>query len=342
MRGQRRVVTQDPMKGLDVEAEQELAHSLRRTEERLRSALGGLPVAAKELRGKRRLVNRGRAGTVDTLERAVRVTVEAAKANPSDPELRSAARIARHGWVEVVRLRWQLAMSASNLAKIEARRRSGTFLQREDLVQEGFIGLVQAAMRFDPTRAIRFSTYARWWVRAQITRAIDLNGRSVRMPTGAIEQLRVLKARIGELEKAGESWDLQRISEDTGIEVPRARLLLSQGRTVSLDELDLKFSLHIVRDPGEPPDDLVYRRERMEKIGRAIDSVLSERQRYVLCRRFGLDGDDAVTLAQVGRELRVTKERVRQIERGALQRLRSKGGLRALDEHGQGARAKMG
>ena len=84
-------------------------------------------------------------------------------------------------------------MSGRRIAHGEARKLAGPFMDEEDLVQEGYIGLLRAAKRFDPDRGIRFSTYARWWVRAQMTRAIDHTGRPVRLPGCAVEQTRNLR-----------------------------------------------------------------------------------------------------------------------------------------------------
>jgi RNA polymerase sigma factor (sigma-70 family) len=127
-------------------------------------------------------------------------------------------------------------MSGRRIAHGEARKLAGPFMDEEDLVQEGYIGLLRAAKRFDPDRDIRFSTYARWWVRAQMTRAIDHTGRPVRLPGCAVEQTRNLRKAIKRFEAAGVPYGIAELAEEVGIDKERAELLLSQGNTVSLEQ----------------------------------------------------------------------------------------------------------
>ena len=102
---------------------------------------------------------------------------------------------------------------------------AGPFMDEEDLVQEGYIGLLRAAKRFDPDRGIRFSTYARWWVRAQMTRAIDHTGRPVRLPGCAVEQTRNLRKAMKRFEAAGIEYNVADLADEVGIDKERAELL---------------------------------------------------------------------------------------------------------------------
>ncbi|MBW1880670.1 MAG: sigma-70 family RNA polymerase sigma factor, partial [Deltaproteobacteria bacterium] len=194
--------------------------------------------------------------------------------------------------------------------------------------------LLRAAKRFDPDRDIRFSTYARWWVRAQMTRAIDHTGRTVRLPGCAVEQTRNLRKAIRNFETAGAAYTVADLAIEVGIDERRARFLLSQGQTVSLEEpveegprprsVEQFLSDETVPDPD-------MEAIRVQEIRRMLDGlgeVLSDRHRYVLMRRYGLEDDRFRTLSEVGKGMDLSRERVRQIEREALNRLRDHARIR--------------
>src|SRR5690606_4018004 len=202
-------------------------------EMRAMDAISEIPAATDILTRRPDRVERTRAGSVDRLESAVEMVWKLAK---KDPELKLAGREAKGAWAEAETLRWQLAMSGRRIAHGEARKLAGPFMDEEDLVQEGYIGLLRAAKRFDPNRGIRFSTYARWWVRAQMTRAIDHTGRPVRLPGCAVEQTRNLRKAMKRFEAAGLSYGLGELAEEVGIDKERAELLLAQGNTISLEQ----------------------------------------------------------------------------------------------------------
>jgi RNA polymerase sigma factor (sigma-70 family) len=225
-------------------------------------------------------------------------------------------------------------MSGRRIAHGEARKLAGPFLDEADLIQEGYIGLLRAAKRFDPDRDIRFSTYARWWVRAQMTRAIDHTGRPVRLPGCAVEQTRNLRKAIKRFESLGADYSVSDLANEVGLDVERAEFLLSQGGTVSLDQpvdegpRSRTLEQFLEDDSVDVPEDAAIRDQEIRRMQVAFEEVLSERHRYVLARRYGLEDSEFRTLSEVGRGMSLSRERVRQIEREALLRLREHARIR--------------
>jgi RNA polymerase primary sigma factor len=222
-------------------------------------------------------------------------------------------------------LRWKLAMSATHVARGEARKLVCSLMNEEDLIQEGFIGLLRAAKRFDPERGIRFSTYARWWVRAQMTRAIETTGRMVRLPGGAVEQLRNLRRIAVKFEHEGVEYDVEMLAHEVGIEKKRAQMLLTQGGLVSLDQPgeDGLCMGDRMQSEAKLPDENAFQAECIVLLRESFDKVLDEREQYILINHYGLDGSDPRTMADIGKSINLSRERVRQIEVGALMRLRT-------------------
>ena len=268
---------------------------------------------------------------MDRLERAVELAWETSRV---EPLLRAASAEAKQAWAEAEALRWRLAMSGRRIAHGEARKLAGPFLDEADLVQEGYIGLLRAAKRFDPDRDIRFSTYARWWVRAQMTRAIDHTGRPVRLPGCAVEQTRNLRKAIKRFESLGADYSVSDLANEVGLDVERAEFLLSQGGTVSLDQpvdegpRSRTLEQFLEDDSVDVPEDAAIRDQEIRRMQVAFEEVLSERHRYVLARRYGLEDSEFRTLSEVGRGMSLSRERVRQIEREALLRLREHARIR--------------
>ncbi len=316
---------------LTAEDERDIAKAIRRSEDKAIDCLEDLPFALAIIGRKPGRAERTRAGEVDRLEEAVEALWERSR---EEAELRERARKARGAWAEAEDLRWKLAMSGRRIAHGEARKLMGPFMAEEDLVQEGYIGLLRAAKRFDPDRGIRFSTYARWWVRAQMTRAIDHTGRPVRLPGCAVEQTRNLRKAMKRFEDAGLEFSVGDLAEEAGIDTDRATLLLAQGKTVSLEEpvddgpRPRSLEGFMVDSDAVMPDGEVINVQELHRMKTAFDSVLSERQQYVLSRRYGLDDSEYRTLSTVGKEMGLSRERVRQIEREALHRLREHSGIR--------------
>ncbi|MBT3217709.1 MAG: RNA polymerase sigma factor RpoD/SigA [Proteobacteria bacterium] len=316
---------------LTAEEEKEIARRIRMAERDSREAIEGITLAEEILQKKPDRAERTRAGAVDRLEAAVELVWKTAAA---DPQLKMQARRAKTAWAQAESLRWKLAMSGRRIAHGEARKLAGPFMDEEDLVQEGYIGLLRAAKRFDPDRGIRFSTYARWWVRAQMTRAIDHTGRPVRLPGCAVEQTRNLRKAIKRFEAAGIPYGIAELAEEVGIDKERAELLLSQGNTISLEQpvddgpRPRPLERFLSDEDAVQPDGEAIQSQELARMHEAFDLVLTERQRFVLTRRYGLDDGEFRTLSEVGKEMGLSRERVRQIEREALIRLREQSNIR--------------
>jgi RNA polymerase sigma factor (sigma-70 family) len=316
---------------LTAEQEKDMARRIRRAEDAAREAIMGIDIAAEIISRRPDRAERTRAGAVSRLEEAVQKVQAECRANP---DWRKPAGVATRAWQEAENLRWRLAMSGRRIAHGEARKLAGPFMDEEDLVQEGYIGLLRAAKRFDPDRGIRFSTYARWWVRAQMTRAIDHTGRPVRLPGCAVEQTRNLRKAMKRFESNGVEYTIQDLAEEVGIDKERAELLLSQGNTISLEQpvddgpRPRPLERFLSDDDAPQPDSEAINTQELFRMHDAFSSVLSDRQRFVLTRRYGLDDGEFRTLSEVGKEMGLSRERVRQIEREALLRLRDHSGIR--------------
>jgi RNA polymerase sigma factor (sigma-70 family) len=310
----------------DGDQERAIARDIREAEQHVQEALWGFDIAEDILRHRPKREERTRAGAVDRLQQAV-LSMQSAARETRDPDTVQAAREASKHWDKAEALRWQLAMSARRIARGEARKLSCSLMAEEDLVQEGYIGLLRAARRYDPDRGIRFTTYARWWVRAQMTRALETAGRMVRLPGGAVEQLRNLQRAMERLDRKGIGYNLQDVAEEVGIDESRAQLLLSHRGIVSIDQPDddgLRVADRLPNNgPRASPHDNAQLLESIDQLHTAFDDVLDERERYILTEHYGLAGTGTRTMADIGKTMGLSRERVRQIECAALRRLRT-------------------
>jgi RNA polymerase nonessential primary-like sigma factor len=326
-----------PVRRLNAEEEKDMATEIRDLEDKAYGLLEVHEDLRDILEKRPEREERTRAGRVDRLHKAIK---EVTKQSKSVPRLRRTSRHVNKLWREAEGLRWRLAMSGKRIAHGEARKLAGPFMDEEDLVQEGYIGLLRAAKRFDPDKGIRFSTYARWWVRAQMTRAIDHTGRPVRLPGCAVEQTRNLRKAMKHFEALGVEYTIAHLAAEVNIDKERAELLLSQGSTISLEQpvddgpRPRPLERFMSDTESKSPDDAAITSQELDRMKMAFDEHLTERQQFVLERRYGLDDDGEFrTLSQVGQEMGLSRERVRQIEREALTRLRDGSNLK--DEHGK-------
>lgn len=219
----------------------------------------------------------------------------------------------------------------TRLVVSEAKHYRGSGLSFLDLIQAGNIGLIKAVDRFDYHRGNKFSTYAVWWIRQAIRRALTSQGYMIRLPAHLRQRVLKLRNTARKLEKTqGQLPTPEEIAAELGSEnVRQVRHLLRIGqRTLSLNTMvdkgegDSELGNLIADDQALSPPQQVQRQLLQEDIEALMDQVLAPRELEVLRRRFGIDGSEPQTLRDVAKELKVSRERVRQIERRALRKLR--------------------
>jgi RNA polymerase primary sigma factor len=213
-----------------------------------------------------------------------------------------------------------------------AKQYTGSGLPFDDLIQEGNVGLIKAVERFDHARGNRFSTYAVWWIKQAIYRAITNKGRTVRLPAHIAGKLRALRRAGGTLEsRLSRRPTAHELAEEMGVRVLTIRRLQRwQRRVLSLnmpvgEEGDSELA-DIVQDRQAPSlEEMVHNQQLREQVRNLVTARLSPREQRVLSLRFGLGGGKRHTLEEIAEGMGVTRERVRQIERRAIRRLRHAG-----------------
>jgi RNA polymerase primary sigma factor len=226
------------------------------------------------------------------------------------------------------RARARFIEANSRLVISIARKYLGRGLPLSDLMQEGNLGLIKAVERFDPDRGHRFSTYATWWIRQAVLRAVADQGRTIRLPAHIVDELnRVHRTRKQLAQELGREATDDELAEELEVPADRVRDLLHvAGQPLSLEtpvgEEEESTLAEFIEDEDTPtPSSMTSRTLMGERMEDALDS-LSEREARVLRLRYGLEDGEDYTLEQVGEKMGLTRERIRQIQSQALRRLR--------------------
>jgi RNA polymerase nonessential primary-like sigma factor len=321
----------------EVDEAQKVQRYMRLQEKRDEAAIAGNPVIQRYVE----LVD-ARDRLASTLGHRPSLERWAAEANVTVADLKPILAEGKQAWATIVAmplaelevietcgLRAKEHMIKANLRLVVsvAKKYQNRGLELLDLIQEGTLGLERAVEKFDPTKGYRFSTYAYWWIRQGITRAIATQSRTIRLPVHVTEKLnKIKKAQRKISQEKGRTASIEDISAELDMTPAQVReVLMKVPRAVSLEtkvgkEKDTELG-ELLETEDITPEELLTR-ESLRKDLMVLMAELTDRERDVIQMRFGIGSGQPYSLAEIGRALDLSRERVRQIEAKALQKLR--------------------